>query len=73
MERVLDMDSPFLELMPLAGYGQDEMTVGGMFSYKMVGSIVAGIGLGNSKLYNSPRGSLYGFCKCSNSFWGCCK
>ncbi len=36
---LLDRDSPFLELMPLAGYGQKEMTPGG--------SIVGGIGLVN--------------------------
>ena len=34
---VLDDESPFLELMPLAGYAQDGMTVGA--------SIVAGIGV----------------------------
>ncbi|KAL6055091.1 methylcrotonoyl-CoA carboxylase [Balamuthia mandrillaris] len=37
LELLLDQDSPFLELMPLAGWGQDNMTLGG--------SIVAGIGL----------------------------
>ncbi|KAI8049779.1 carboxyl transferase [Syncephalis plumigaleata] len=37
IELLLDPDSPFLELMPLAGWGQDDMTVGG--------SIIAGIGL----------------------------
>ncbi|KAG0335211.1 hypothetical protein BG000_007694 [Podila horticola] len=37
IELLLDDDSPFMELCPLAGYGQDEMTVGG--------SQVAGIGL----------------------------
>ena len=37
IELVLDEDSPFLELMPLAGYGQDGSTTGG--------SIVAGVGL----------------------------
>eukprot|EP00211_Chloroparvula_japonica_P001379 CAMPEP_0119133254 /NCGR_PEP_ID=MMETSP1310-20130426/13280_1 /TAXON_ID=464262 /ORGANISM="Genus nov. species nov., Strain RCC2339" /LENGTH=547 /DNA_ID=CAMNT_0007123941 /DNA_START=38 /DNA_END=1678 /DNA_ORIENTATION=- len=37
VELLLDEDSPFLELMPLAGYGQDDMTLGG--------STVAGIGL----------------------------
>ena len=37
VELVLDEDSPFLELMPLAGYGQDNSTTGG--------SIVAGLGL----------------------------
>lgn len=34
---LLDEDSPFLELMPLAGLGQDDTPVGG--------GIVAGIGL----------------------------
>lgn len=34
---LLDEDSPFLELCQLAGYGQDDMTLGG--------SIVGGIGL----------------------------
>ncbi|RKP26303.1 hypothetical protein SYNPS1DRAFT_21905 [Syncephalis pseudoplumigaleata] len=37
VELLLDPDSPFLELLPLAGWGQDGMTVGG--------SMVAGIGL----------------------------
>ena len=37
IELLLDDDSPFLELCPLAGYGQEDMTVGG--------SQVAGIGL----------------------------
>ncbi|KAI9307474.1 ClpP/crotonase-like domain-containing protein [Cunninghamella echinulata] len=37
LELLLDEDSPFLELCPLAGYGQDDMTLGG--------SAVAGIGL----------------------------
>jgi len=37
LELLLDDDSPFLELCPLAGYGQDDMTIGG--------SQVAGIGL----------------------------
>jgi acetyl-CoA carboxylase carboxyltransferase component len=37
VEMTLDEDSPFLELMPLAGYGQEGMTVGA--------SLVAGIGL----------------------------
>ncbi|KAJ3300160.1 Acetyl-coenzyme A carboxylase carboxyl transferase subunit beta 2 [Borealophlyctis nickersoniae] len=37
VELLLDEDSPFLELMPLAGWGQDDMTLGG--------STVAGIGL----------------------------
>ncbi|CAO3629436.1 unnamed protein product [Cunninghamella blakesleeana] len=37
LELLLDEDSPFLELCPLAGYGQDDMTIGG--------SVVAGIGL----------------------------
>ncbi|TPX64978.1 acetyl-CoA carboxylase [Spizellomyces sp. 'palustris'] len=37
IELLIDEDSPFLELMPLAGWGQDDMTVGG--------STVAGIGL----------------------------
>ncbi|GAA5804846.1 carboxyl transferase [Helicostylum pulchrum] len=37
VELVLDEDSPFLELCALAGYDQDEMTLGG--------SLVAGIGL----------------------------
>ncbi|RKP05327.1 ClpP/crotonase-like domain-containing protein [Thamnocephalis sphaerospora] len=37
VELLLDPDSPFLELMPLAGWGQDGMTVGG--------SVVVGIGL----------------------------
>ncbi|KAG0248362.1 Acetyl-coenzyme A carboxylase carboxyl transferase subunit beta 2 [Mortierella polycephala] len=37
IELLLDDDSPFLELCPLAGYGQDDMTIGG--------SQVAGIGL----------------------------
>ncbi|GAA5809173.1 hypothetical protein MFLAVUS_002578 [Mucor flavus] len=37
IELVLDEDSPFLELCALAGYDQDEMTLGG--------SLVAGIGL----------------------------
>ncbi|KAI9592491.1 carboxyl transferase [Syncephalis fuscata] len=37
VELLLDPDSPFLELMPLAGWEQDGMTVGG--------SLVAGIGL----------------------------
>ncbi|KAF9164253.1 hypothetical protein BGX21_000992 [Mortierella sp. AD011] len=37
VELLLDDDSPFLEICPLAGYGQDDMTVGG--------SQVAGIGL----------------------------
>ncbi|KAI8851958.1 carboxyl transferase [Chytridium lagenaria] len=39
VELVLDQDSPFLELLPLAGYGMDDMTLGG--------SIVAGIGFVN--------------------------
>eukprot|EP00009_Paramoeba_aestuarina_P008006 CAMPEP_0201517216 /NCGR_PEP_ID=MMETSP0161_2-20130828/8379_1 /ASSEMBLY_ACC=CAM_ASM_000251 /TAXON_ID=180227 /ORGANISM="Neoparamoeba aestuarina, Strain SoJaBio B1-5/56/2" /LENGTH=536 /DNA_ID=CAMNT_0047914641 /DNA_START=57 /DNA_END=1667 /DNA_ORIENTATION=+ len=37
VELLLDEDSPFLELLPLCGWGQDDMTIGG-------GS-VAGIGL----------------------------
>ncbi|KAK3829587.1 MAG: ClpP/crotonase-like domain-containing protein, partial [Linnemannia elongata] len=37
IELLLDDDSPFMELCPLAGYGQEDMTVGG--------SQVAGIGL----------------------------
>ncbi|KAI8885281.1 ClpP/crotonase [Backusella circina FSU 941] len=37
IELVLDEDSPFLELCSLAGYDQDDMTLGG--------SLVAGIGL----------------------------
>ncbi|KAF8921743.1 Acetyl-coenzyme A carboxylase carboxyl transferase subunit beta 2, partial [Dissophora ornata] len=37
LELLLDDDSPFMELCPLAGYGQDDMTLGG--------SQVAGIGL----------------------------
>ncbi|KAI7898246.1 carboxyl transferase [Cokeromyces recurvatus] len=37
IEVLLDEDSPFLELCALAGYGQDDMTLGG--------SVVAGIGL----------------------------
>lgn len=37
LELLLDDDSPFMELCPLAGYGQDDMTIGG--------SQVAGIGL----------------------------
>ncbi|KAG2220655.1 hypothetical protein INT45_008198 [Circinella minor] len=37
IQLLLDEDSPFLELCALAGYGQEDMTVGG--------SIVAGIGL----------------------------
>ncbi|KAI7847313.1 carboxyl transferase [Circinella umbellata] len=37
IQLILDEDSPFLELCALAGYGQEDMTVGG--------SIVAGIGL----------------------------
>eukprot|EP01118_Nematostelium_gracile_P017277 TRINITY_DN732_c0_g1_i3.p1 TRINITY_DN732_c0_g1~~TRINITY_DN732_c0_g1_i3.p1 ORF type:complete len:540 (-),score=140.69 TRINITY_DN732_c0_g1_i3:27-1646(-) len=37
IEMVLDQDSPFLELMPLAGYGQKDSTVGG--------SSICGIGL----------------------------
>lgn len=37
IELLLDEDSPFLELMPLAGWGQKNMTLGG--------SVVAGIGL----------------------------
>ncbi|KAJ3218031.1 Acetyl-coenzyme A carboxylase carboxyl transferase subunit beta 2 [Dinochytrium kinnereticum] len=36
---LLDQDSPFLELLPLAGYGMDDMTLGG--------SVVAGIGFVN--------------------------
>lgn len=39
IELLLDEDSPFLELMPLAGLGQDETAVGA--------SLVAGIGLVN--------------------------
>ncbi|KAJ3101868.1 hypothetical protein HDU97_000981 [Phlyctochytrium planicorne] len=39
VELILDQDSPFLELLPLAGYGMDDMTLGG--------SMVAGIGLVN--------------------------
>jgi acetyl-CoA carboxylase carboxyltransferase component len=39
IELLLDQDSPFLELLPLAGWGQDKVTLGG--------SIVAGIGLVN--------------------------
>ncbi|CAG8680945.1 14332_t:CDS:2, partial [Funneliformis mosseae] len=39
IDLLLDEDSPFLELCPFAGWGQDEMTLGG--------SIVAGIGLVN--------------------------
>jgi acetyl-CoA carboxylase carboxyltransferase component len=34
---LLDEDSPFLELCQLAGYGQEDMTLGG--------SVVGGIGL----------------------------
>jgi hypothetical protein len=34
---VIVKDSPFLELMPLAGLGQEKMTLGG--------SVVCGIGL----------------------------
>lgn len=37
IELLLDEDSPFMEICPLAGYGQDDMTTGG--------SQVAGIGL----------------------------
>ncbi|KAI8067806.1 ClpP/crotonase-like domain-containing protein [Gongronella butleri] len=37
LELLLDEDSPFLELAALAGYGQDDMTLGG--------SVVSGIGL----------------------------
>jgi hypothetical protein len=37
VELLLDEDSPFLELCQFAGYGQDDMTLGG--------SIVGGIGL----------------------------
>ncbi|RUS25464.1 acetyl/propionyl-CoA carboxylase, partial [Jimgerdemannia flammicorona] len=37
IELLLDEDSPFLEICPLAGWGQKDMTLGG--------SIVAGIGL----------------------------
>ncbi|CAG8652590.1 8278_t:CDS:2 [Racocetra persica] len=37
IDLLLDEDSPFLELCPLAGWGQDDMTLGG--------SSVAGIGL----------------------------
>ena len=37
VELLLDEDSPFLELCPLAGWGRDRMTLGG--------SVVAGIGL----------------------------
>jgi len=37
VELLLDEDSPFLELMPLAGLGQEKMTLGG--------SVVCGIGL----------------------------
>jgi acetyl-CoA carboxylase carboxyltransferase component len=37
VELLLDPDSPFLELLPLAGYGMDDMTLGG--------SAVAGIGV----------------------------
>ncbi|KAF9973769.1 Acetyl-coenzyme A carboxylase carboxyl transferase subunit beta 2, partial [Modicella reniformis] len=37
IELLLDEDSPFMEICPLAGYGQDDMTIGG--------SQVAGIGL----------------------------
>ena len=37
IELLLDPDSPFLELMPLAGWEQDDMTLGG--------SVVAGIGI----------------------------
>lgn len=37
IELVLDQDSPYLELMPLAGYGQDGIELGG--------SLVGGIGL----------------------------
>ncbi|KAJ3409344.1 Acetyl-coenzyme A carboxylase carboxyl transferase subunit beta 2 [Chytridiales sp. JEL 0842] len=39
VELLLDPDTPFLELLPLAGYGMDDMTIGG--------SAVAGIGLVN--------------------------
>src|SRR5438552_1910288 len=37
IDLLLDEDSPFLELCPLAGWDQDDMTLGG--------SVVAGIGL----------------------------
>ncbi|CAH1759466.1 15148_t:CDS:2 [Entrophospora sp. SA101] len=37
IDLLLDEDSPFLELCPLAGWGQEDMTLGG--------SVVAGIGL----------------------------
>lgn len=37
VELLLDVDSPFLELMPLAGWEQEDMTLGG--------SIVAGLGV----------------------------
>ncbi|ORZ41164.1 acetyl/propionyl CoA carboxylase [Catenaria anguillulae PL171] len=37
IDLLLDHGSPFLELMPLAGWGQDDMTLGG--------SVVVGIGL----------------------------
>lgn len=37
VEMLLDQDSPFLELMPLAGFEQEDMTLGG--------SIVAGLGI----------------------------
>jgi acyl-CoA carboxylase subunit beta len=37
VELLLDEDSPFLELMPLAGYGQEDIPVGA--------SIIVGIGL----------------------------
>lgn len=39
IQLLLDPDSPFLELMPLAGLGQDEMSLGG--------SVISGIGLVN--------------------------
>jgi acetyl-CoA carboxylase carboxyltransferase component len=42
IELILDQDSPFLELLPLAGWGMD--------SYRLGGSVIGGIGLINNKL-----------------------
>jgi acetyl-CoA carboxylase carboxyltransferase component len=54
VDLLLDKDSPFLELMPIAGYEQDGMTTGA--------SIVAGIGLvsGVECLISASIPTLYG-------------
>ncbi|CAG8496695.1 877_t:CDS:10 [Paraglomus occultum] len=53
VELLLDEDSPFFELCPLAGWGRDRMTLGG--------SVVAGIGLVWYLSFSSPFAWIYVF------------